>query len=351
MTVQAMRQSILDIVKDQPAPDHLGLAFLKYHPALDSGAGHAEREKVIHRLTGKPPKNADQLYRKAFERQQAILEEDKLFSRSMTLRLRDRLFIGMGGASVLEFGMTLHHVYGLPMIPGSAVKGVCAHYADEAWGDLDADWRLGAPLHRLVFGNPENEDASIPAAAGGIDFLDAWWMPDAANGPFCTEIINPHHPDYYVADHPSPPADWDSPVPVKMMAVRGSFLFALRGPAQWNDLAAALMVEALCSWGIGGKTRAGYGRFETPDSGKATKQNAEEDVWENAVLSYSPGDGILTATNADGSGKAILKGKEKAMAMAPEAYHARLFGRRRKSVVATVRVAIYGNLYNILDIR
>ena len=138
-----------------------------------------------------------------------------------------------------------------------------------------------------------------------------------------------------------------------MMAVRGNFLFALRGPAQWNDLAAALMVEALCSWGIGGKTRAGYGRFETPDSGEATEQNAEEDVWENAVLSYSPGDGILTAVNVDGSEKAILKGKEKAMAMAPEAYHAGLFEKKKKkkNVVATVRVAIDGNLYKIVDIR
>lgn len=113
------------------------------------------------------------------------------------------------------------------------------------------------------------------------------------------------------------------------------------------------MVEALCFWGIGGKTRAGYGRFETPDSGKAREQNAEENVWENAALSYSPGDGTLTATNVDGSGKAILKGKEKAMAMAPETYHARLFGKKKKkkSVVATVRVAIDGNLYKIVNIR
>lgn len=34
-----------------------------------------------------------------------------------------RLIIGLGGKGALEFGLTLHHVTGLPFIPGSASRG------------------------------------------------------------------------------------------------------------------------------------------------------------------------------------------------------------------------------------
>lgn len=35
-----------------------------------------------------------------------------------------RLIIGLGGMHPQETSMTLHHIYGIPYIPGSAVKGV-----------------------------------------------------------------------------------------------------------------------------------------------------------------------------------------------------------------------------------
>jgi CRISPR-associated protein Cmr6 len=35
-----------------------------------------------------------------------------------------RLILGIGGASVYEVGMTLHHIYGIPYIPASSIKGL-----------------------------------------------------------------------------------------------------------------------------------------------------------------------------------------------------------------------------------
>ena len=39
-----------------------------------------------------------------------------------------RLIVGLGSGHVQETNMTLHHVYGIPYIPGSAVKGVLRHW-------------------------------------------------------------------------------------------------------------------------------------------------------------------------------------------------------------------------------
>src|SRR6266699_2079206 len=39
-----------------------------------------------------------------------------------------RMVIGLGGESVLETDITLHHLYGIPFIPGSALKGLTRAY-------------------------------------------------------------------------------------------------------------------------------------------------------------------------------------------------------------------------------
>ena len=39
-----------------------------------------------------------------------------------------RLVVGLGNESVYEISITLHHIYGFPYIPGSAVKGVVRSY-------------------------------------------------------------------------------------------------------------------------------------------------------------------------------------------------------------------------------
>jgi hypothetical protein len=62
------------------------------------------------------------------------------------------------------------------------------------------------------------------------------------------------------------PNDYDSPNPVSFLAVKtgAEFLIALSGPDEWTDFAAQLLRDALISWGIGGKTNAGYGQID-PD--------------------------------------------------------------------------------------
>jgi CRISPR-associated protein Cmr6 len=60
--------------------------------------------------------------------------------------VQGRLIVGLGGDNVLETGLTLHHTYGVPLIPGNALKGLAAHYCDQVWGQADAEFRKWVPF-------------------------------------------------------------------------------------------------------------------------------------------------------------------------------------------------------------
>jgi len=50
-----------------------------------------------------------------------------------------RFVVGLGAAHVLETGITLHRLFGLPIIPGSALKGAAKAYAQLVEGRTDDD--------------------------------------------------------------------------------------------------------------------------------------------------------------------------------------------------------------------
>lgn len=61
-----------------------------------------------------------------------------------------RLIVGWGSNPALEAGLTLHHLYGFPYIPGSAVKGLLHHSAEletmEAVDPTAAEFKKDHPL-------------------------------------------------------------------------------------------------------------------------------------------------------------------------------------------------------------
>lgn len=63
-------------------------------------------------------------------RQDLVMSEyaERLPVRKLQGKLDWRMVIGLGGEHIQETSMTLHHVYGIPYIPGSAVKGMVRHY-------------------------------------------------------------------------------------------------------------------------------------------------------------------------------------------------------------------------------
>ena len=162
-----------------------------------------------------------------------------------------RFVVGLGAAHVLETGITLHRIFGLPIIPGSALKGAARAYA------------------RLVEGKPEDDPELIAVfgmteQAGSVIFFDA--IPLKVPN-FQLDIMNPHYPNYYRAPEKNPPADWESPNPVFFLTVTETpyrFVIASRSE-QGNhllDLAEEWLKGALRELGIGAKTSADYGFWD-----------------------------------------------------------------------------------------
>lgn len=183
------------------------------------------------------------MWKKSLTEQNAFICEAKVIS---------RMAIGMGNESVFENSITLHRTYGVPYIPGSALKGLSAHYARN---HLE-NWSENSDAYKLVFGNDEQ--------AGSVTFFDALYVPksDKKDLPLKKDIMTPHHQDYINTKEEKPPADYDSPVPIPFISATGSYLIAIAGPEKLIQPVSKIMKMALMEEGIGSKTSSGYGRIE-----------------------------------------------------------------------------------------
>jgi len=190
-------------------------------------------------------------YKLAFQRWQKTTADRQRFA-AFSLPLAGRLYIGVVRDNALETGVTVSHTYGMPMIPGSAVKGLCRASAGE--------WLANAEARRWLFGNDPGEEDEA-AEVGGVIFHDAWWVPNGNQKPFVAEVVTVHHSAYYTSEGRDPATDFDSPVPAPQIAVHGSFYFVIEGQPMWTQLACRLLKEGLRQHGIGGKRSSGYGQF------------------------------------------------------------------------------------------
>ncbi len=211
----------------------------------DTVAG-TEKAELIQRITRI---TAPDGYRWAYGRWKTATQGDTF--KSIDLDLIGRLYIGLTRDSALETGITVHHAWGMPLIPGSALKGISRQAArtsstlKERQGVID--WMFGS------------EDDTRPEC-GGVVFHDAWWDPDSGRKPFAAEIVTPHHSKYYNMGERHA-TDFDSPIPAPQIAAQGRFRFVVEGDKAWATLALSLLKVALQQHGVGGKTTSGYGLF------------------------------------------------------------------------------------------
>ena len=163
-----------------------------------------------------------------------------------------RLIVGLGSEHVQETNMTLHHIYGIPYIPGSAVKGVLRHWWLQEDFDNNEDKALKDKNFLALFGSQEQR--------GEVQFLDAY--PEQVH--FAKDIMNPHYPDYYSGS--APPTDSQNPVPINFLTVeKTTFRFAFLAKKQGLlDKLKARLKDVLEMKGIGAKTAVGYGYFRLP---------------------------------------------------------------------------------------
>lgn len=184
-----------------------------------------------------------------FERWRRALQDYGAECREATVQ--GRMALGLGEESVLETAITLHHTYGVPYIPGSALKGLVASFARQHLGN---DWQVDTPAYVMVFGDTKN--------AGYVTFFDALPLPNSANSAALhTDVVTVHHKSYYQLNSIVPPADWDDPNPVPFLSTTGKYLITLAGPPPWVSAAFKILEHALAHAGIGAKTSSGYGRL------------------------------------------------------------------------------------------
>jgi CRISPR type III-B/RAMP module RAMP protein Cmr6 len=203
-----------------------------------------------------------------------------------------RLLVNLAGGVIENAGIALDRCFGLPFIPGSAVKGIAR--AQALWEIHDAQGADKSRLLRLamlLFGYGANDIkangdfgwAGGPAAAssvaneiGGQDYKGcACFLPAYPTTPpvLVVDMVNPHYPEYYRGRR-AKAEDNESPVPNYFPAVEANAAFGfavlLNRVPTGNGISADDLLNQAKQWlqravtrkGAGAKTAAGYGWFE-----------------------------------------------------------------------------------------
>jgi CRISPR-associated protein Cmr6 len=257
--IQSRRKALRGLQPSSHA--HAGLWLDKYI------AGQLQPDEKIERDTETPQhrlvREVSQLaepaeYRSFYNRWKSALAEHTRFMGEA--KVRGRMIVDIGAESVLETSVALHHTYGVPYIPGSALKGLAASFARQY---LDSQqWGAESYSYKKLFGTTEE--------AGHITFYDALYKPGSGvvGRALHPDVLTVHHPKYYQqtpGPHADiPPAEWDSPTPVPFLTATGSYLVALSAPEGWEEWVTAafnMLSLALATMGVGAKTSSGYGRM------------------------------------------------------------------------------------------
>ena len=268
---------------------HAGLAYQALAPTTHTGkVENQDKDKWFENVVkSRPDKDYEHTYKSWYE---AV----RLMGFSTTLTTTSPLLLGVGQPSAVEIGLTIHPTWGVPYIPGSALKGLLSHYMMATYGpeelgvhpqDTSHPEPERAPyqgvswagpkiqhgpglIYKAIFGAPTADDdddyEGAGAAVGGVIFHDALMEPltEDSPGPYMRDVVNPHVSSYY--RHGERPNDRENPIPVFFLAVRPGlkFTLALGGDVTLHPAVLTMLSEALSEWGVGAKTRAGYGRAE-----------------------------------------------------------------------------------------
>jgi CRISPR-associated protein Cmr6 len=243
--------SRLQGIRREAGLTHAGLWFDR---GLDTeGGDDAKRRLVADTASLGCPVDSYQAFFERWSRYLEALRRADGSGKTIALKLetKDRLAVGHGAESVIETSIALHRAYGVPCIPGSALKGVAARRAD-AIGD---QWKRGGTAFELLFGHAGDEVGEC----GVVTFHDA--LPVPGTWKLLPDTITVHHRRYYPNGAESP-TDWDDPNPVPLLTCTGTFRLFLTGPPNgWLDRATQLLADALELDGVGAKTALGYGRL------------------------------------------------------------------------------------------
>jgi CRISPR-associated protein Cmr6 len=346
------RRSVLENLKPT-AETHAGLLLQRYltahKPKERDNTQDTPEEMLLDQATGV---KASEVYRAAFRRwlKQFVQKTPAGCARvHFTVQAAAPIAIGLGNASPLEVGIRLHHTYGMPLLPASALKGLCRRVARL----LKHENKLSDDAIDALFGLSREKQA----AAGAVVFYDAWYVPSSAGGaPFHRDVITVHHPAYYGSGEVAP-TDFDDPTPVPFLVIKpgAQFLCVLDAPnRQWADFAHKMLLWGLANLGVGAKTNAGYGYLAPPETAAAASARpmlqANEQVWQQAYITYDAGRQTLAVQNLATKARAEAQGAQAKTLLdaLPDALREQL--RAKKRLTADVVIEQLGNQRRVVRI-
>jgi CRISPR-associated protein Cmr6 len=266
---------------DRLMKSHPGLLLDRFLPFDRSEGWNFDMERK-NPFLGEFARRANQSYadnnapwRQWSKRHRAIYPENDLDSRMLTLVPNWRWIIGLGNNTILETGLTLHHTYGIPYIPGPGLKGLTQAYVNltpSRKNELCQSVGKERSTFERIFGTQyemgKEEPEDKERFAGEIVFVGGVPVDDDQDPPrLVVDVMTPHFPKYYQdAQGRRAPLEVEDPVPVAFLACTGGafdITIATRCPQgrELLDLTIELCREALDELGIGGKTGKGYGYF------------------------------------------------------------------------------------------
>ncbi|MEO0298082.1 MAG: type III-B CRISPR module RAMP protein Cmr6 [candidate division WOR-3 bacterium] len=197
------------------------------------------------------------------------LELPNLDKIELIVETSPKMIIGLGSESVYETSLTLHHVYSVPYIPGSALKGSFRSFIIRKFFENYEKKALKDDNFRSIFGGgelTEEEKIDFDSEKGNIIFFDSFPEGLVMIG---GDILTPHFNDYY--QHQEAPTDTKNPDPIPFLSVKGQFKVVigikenckeiLFGKPK-KDFLKEQLKDMLTNYGVGGKTAVGYGYFK-----------------------------------------------------------------------------------------
>ena len=326
-------------------------------------------------------------YRPVFDAWKKAVEtsEPDTVRRVFVLEALDRILLhSASNATVTEGSVLLHHTYGVPYLPGSALKGAVRSRLDRlSVGTGKESSRLRAlaaeilgclaserPAPEVAPDEPKADDEPS-GLASLVDFYDALWIPPEVPprnrehwSPLAVDIVNPHHPSYNTsqAGGRNLPRDTDEPVPVHRLSLApgARFLAVVEarhfpGVDAWLDwLVDKTLSKALAEDGIGAWTTAGYGclRVHVPPGAAKREVPPTAEGWHRVKLIYEAGSGSLTTVLPDG--RRADAGREQArklLAGLPEKLREALTKSKKREAQAEVQVGPEGIRWRLVAVR
>ncbi|MBN2032701.1 MAG: type III-B CRISPR module RAMP protein Cmr6 [Deltaproteobacteria bacterium] len=286
---------------------HPGLLFYSF---FDGDIKDSEsKKKHLERMSRQSPASSARYLFEQRKKELQMLNSSGYIVRAWTQKLQRPLASGLGIESALENGITLDHTYGLPVLMGSALKGICQDQYLEDKGVIfqpEERWKVKNSLEFIaVFGlqTPLSDERGFgtewqeKAIRGRVIFFDAVpvpprqgeWLPFDGKAGF----MNPHYGDYY--QNADPPGDYLKTNPIGFPTIKEGtvFLFSVAirtipeeivlkripsaevpkpppesysfDPEKSAGETRVLLQSAMQERGAGAKTRVDYGSFGKPD--------------------------------------------------------------------------------------